>query len=117
VQRKIGFVAVFVAAHCRLRTYRRATCNENFPWPFFGRGCGIKRIVLTSEQAAEMEPLLHEAYQAGGSVFAQVQRAAFPDRQTVIVSCHFIPPESSKRLRAFLTKEAERITKTNQPKK
>lgn len=64
------------------------------------------RIELSPKQATELEPLLHEAYAGGGTVFAQLQRGRFPNHETFVVSCHFIPPESSRRLRAFLSKEA-----------
>jgi len=72
-------------------------------------GVGMVKITLNPEQAAQLEPLTRRAYATGGTVFAQVQRAAFPNHETFVVSCHFIPPSSSKRLRAFLTKEAARI--------
>jgi len=69
----------------------------------------MERITLTAAQAAQLEPLTRRAYATGGTVFAQVQQAAFPNHETFVVSCHYIPPESSKRLRAFLTKEASHI--------
>ena len=69
----------------------------------------MEKITLTTAQAEQLEPLTKQAYATGGTVFSQVQRAAFPNHETFVVSCHYIPPESSKRLRAFLTKEAQRI--------
>ncbi len=72
----------------------------------------MKRITFTAAQAAQLEPLMREAYATGGTVFAQVKWATFPNHETLVVSCHFIPAESSKRIRAFLTKEAQRIAKT-----
>ena len=77
----------------------------------------MKRILLTADQAAQLAPLMHEAYQGGGTVFAQVQRAAFPKQENLVVFCHYIPAKSSKRLRAFLTKEAAKIAFTPKTRK
>ncbi len=71
----------------------------------------MKQIILTGEQLAQIEPMLRDAYMTGGTVFCQCRRLAFPDNDKLAVTCRLIPHESSKRLRAFLTKEAERITK------
>ena len=79
-------------------------------------GSGMVKITLTPEQAAHLEPLMQRAYAQGGTVFAQVRRGQYPDHKTATVSCHIIPPESSRRLRTWLIKEAERITNPNQPK-
>jgi hypothetical protein len=79
----------------------------------------MERIILTATQADQLEPLIRDAYRVGGTIFAQIQRATFPNHETFVVSCHLIPSESSKRLRAFLDKEAQRLstqTKTTNTK-
>ena len=73
-------------------------------------------ITLTPAQAAQLEPLTRRAYATGGTIFCQIQRAAFPNNGAFVLKAHLVPAESSRRLRTFLTKEAQRIStqhKTN----
>ena len=72
----------------------------------------MKRIILTPEQAAELAPILKRAYQSGSTIFCQIQRGTWPEQGSVFVNCHEIPSAVSKRLKAWLAKEAVHTAKT-----
>ena len=67
------------------------------------------KITLTPAQAAQLAPLLQDAYRRGGTVFAQAMRESWPDNSAVVIQCHCLPGDTSRRLRVFLNKEAQRL--------
>ena len=75
----------------------------------------MTRITLTGEQAGTLEPLMQRAYAEGGTVFCQCRRLAFPDNDKLAITCHMVPAESSRRLKAWLDKEAARIAQKTAP--
>ena len=67
------------------------------------------KITLTNEQAAGLLPMIRKAYVGGGTVFCQAMREPWPNNSAVAIECHYLPDATSRRLRAFLDKEAQRL--------